>query len=193
MSRSRRLASALALAVATVACGHPELPSLGDVPAFALTERSEQPFGDADVRGHVWIADFIFTRCPDVCPLLTKRLAEVQAALAASSAAVRLVSITVDPGHDTPAVLRDYATAHGAGPNWMFLTGPRDQIGRLLTDGFHVAYGDDGPATGPLTHSDRFVLVDGRLRIRGYYHGNDPDDLRRLIADATTLATSPDA
>jgi len=191
--RPRRLAGLAAVVAVGLACGGPSLPLLGVVPGFTLVERSGRPFSDADVRGHVWIADFIFTRCPDVCPLLTKRMAEVQAALAKAPTPVTLVSISVDPAHDTTAVLQEYAIRHGAGPGWMFLTGERDRVAHLLTDGFHVAFGDDGPAAGPLTHSDRFVLVDGRLRIRGYYHGNDPDDVRRLIDDANALAKAPDA
>jgi protein SCO1/2 len=166
---------------------------LGDVPAFSLTERAGTPFTQDDVRGTVWIADFIFTRCPDVCPVLTSRMRELQRTLEGSDPAIGLVSISVDPAHDTPDVLKNYATGHNAGPGWRFLTGERDAVARLLRDGFHVAFADDGPATGPITHSDRFVLVDRTLRIRGYYHGSDPGDLRRLADDARRLATNPAA
>jgi protein SCO1/2 len=167
------------------------LPVLGDVPAFSLTERAGTPFTRDDVRGKVWIVDFVFTRCPDVCPALTARMRELQKTLARDAAPVELVSITVDPVHDTPEVLRDYAAVHGAAPGWRFATGPRDAIATLLKDGFHVAFADDGPETGPITHSDRFVLVDGRARIRGYYHGGDADDVARLAADARRLAADP--
>lgn len=190
MTLSRRLA-ALVLVATGVACNHPTLPTLGVVPAFSMTERSGRVVTERDLTGHVWIADFIFTRCPDVCPVLTQRMRSVQTALAGTATPVTLVSISVDPTHDTPEVLVRYATEHAAGDGWWFLTGARDAMARLLTDGFHVAFGDDGPAEGPLTHSDRFVLVDGHLRIRGYYHGNDPDDVARLVDDATALARSP--
>ncbi len=191
--RAPRRAGLLAVVLAGVACGGPTLPLLGVVPPFTLTERSGRPLGDADLRGHVSIVDFVFTRCPDVCPLLTKRMAGVQAAVADAASPILLVSISVDPGHDTPEVLRTYADANGAGSRWFFLGGGRDAVMALLRDGFHVAYGDDGPAAGPITHSDRFVLVDGRLRIRGYYHGSDPEDVDRLVADARALARRPDA
>ena len=171
-----------------MACGSPTLPTLGVVPAFSLTERAGTALTQDDLRGKVWVADFIFTRCPDVCPVLTSRMRDLQKTLDAKRADVTLVSISVDPGYDTPEVLRAYATAHGAGPGWHFVTGPRDAIARLLRDGFHVAFADDGPATGPITHSDRFVLVDAELRIRGYYHGSDPEDLARLADDARHLA-----
>ena len=170
------------------ACGSPALPTLGVVPEFRLTERAGTPVTQADLRGKVWVADFIFTRCPDVCPMLTSRMRDLQKTLDAAKADVTLVSISVDPGYDTPDVLKSYATAHGAAPGWLFVTGERDAIQGLLKDGFHVAFADDGPPSGPITHSDRFVLVDPELKIRGYYHGSDPADLERLADDARHLA-----
>jgi protein SCO1 len=184
----RRLALALAAAVAMAtgsACRRAEpLPVLGTVPPFTLTERSERSVGAEDLRGSVWVADFVFTRCPDVCPLLSTRMSSLQEPLATGDDPVRLVSVSVDPVHDTPAVLATYAGHYRAGPNWLFLTGARDAVASLLRDGFRVAFADDGPPTSPITHSDRFVLVDRQLRIRGYYHGNDRTDLDRLIVDA---------
>jgi len=160
------------------------------MPPFRLTTDRDTPFTQDDLRGKVWVANFIFTRCPDVCPVLTARMRDLQKALVEGSAAVSLVSFSVDPGHDTPDVLRTYAASHGAGPGWDFVTGPRDAIARLLQEGFHVAFADDGPPAGPITHSDRFALVDRELRIRGYYHGSDPEDLRRLTDDARRLAAT---
>src|SRR5205823_5468628 len=87
--------------------------------------------------------------------------------------------------------LRDYATRAGAGPGWLFVTGSRDALTTLLRDGFKVAWADDGPPTSPITHSDRFVLVDRDLRIRGYYHGTDPADVARLGRDAAALLGTP--
>ena len=120
--------------------------------------------------------------------MLTSRMRDLQKTLDAAKADVTLVSISVDPGYDTPDVLKSYATAHGAAPGWLFVTGERDAIQGLLKDGFHVAFADDGPPSGPITHSDRFVLVDPELKIRGYYHGSDPADLERLADDARHLA-----
>jgi protein SCO1/2 len=113
-------------------------------------------------------------------------MADLQKALAGEPA-IQLVSISVDPTHDTPAILRDYAAQAGANNDWLFLTGPRDQVASLLKDGFKVAYADDGPAEAPITHSDRLVLVDRERRIRGYYHGREAEDLARLTHDAQTL------
>ncbi len=187
--RRYRVALAGALIVAVVlGCRRAEpLPVLGTVPPFTLTERSERPVSATDLLGSVWVADFVFTRCPDVCPLLSTRMASLQQPLATGDDPVRLVSVSVDPAHDTPPVLAAYAERYRAGPDWLFLTGPRDAVAGLLRDGFRVAFADDGPPTAPITHSDRFVLVDRQLRIRGYYHGNDRADVDRLISDARAV------
>jgi protein SCO1/2 len=169
------------------------LPVLGTVPPFSLTERHGTTVTAADLAGHVWIADFVFTRCPDICPVLSTRMAALQDKVTGPDSSVRLVSISVDPLHDTPDVLAAYAEHYRAGPSWLFLTGSRDAVAALLHDGFRVAFDDTGPAVSPITHSDRFVLVDRRLQIRGYYHGNDPADLARLVADATRLRDDPAA
>jgi len=178
---------AVALAVVGVGCGGASLPILGTVPPFALTERAGSPLRSDDLAGHVWVADFVFTRCPDFCPALTSRFARLQDRLGAAADPVRLVSFSVDPTHDTPEVLQGYATRAGARTGWFFVTGPRDTVAAILRDGFHVAYADDGPPATPITHSDRFVLIDRTLHIRGYYHGTDEADVDRLVRDATAL------
>jgi protein SCO1/2 len=183
---ARTIALLLVLGAPLLACRGAELPILGTVPDFALTERSGSAVRAQNLAGSVWIAGFIFTRCPDVCPALTARMADLQKALVGSEE-IALVSFSVDPTHDTPEVLRAYAERAGAKGHWLFLTGPRDDLASLLTDGFHVAFADDGPAEAPITHSDRLVLVDRELRIRGYYHGRDAEDLARLTRDATHL------
>ena len=163
------------------------MPVLGTVPPFALTERGGGAVRSEDLAGQVWIADFVFTRCRDFCPALTGRFARLQHQLDVATNRVRLVSFSVDPTHDTPEVLQRYATRAGAGPGWLFVTGPHDTVAALLREGFHVAYADDGPPSSPITHSDRFVLVDRELHIRGYYHGTDDADVARLVRDAAAL------
>jgi len=193
VGRAARLALAALLLIGAGACRHAPLPVLGTVPSFDLVERAGTPLRAGDLAGTVWVADFIFTRCPDFCPALTARMAELQTALAPRPGGLRLVSFSVDPEHDTPDVLRAYAARAGARDGWLFATGPRDRVASLLRDGFHVAYADDGPPTTPITHSDRLVLVDPALRIRGYYHGTDADDVHRLIRDARALAAEAPA
>lgn len=176
-----------ALLAAGIGCGgSASLPVLGQVPEFRLVDRDGEPFGSADLAGRPWVAAFIFTRCPDVCPAVSAEMKRVQAGLS-GDAATPLVSFSVDPAYDTPERLAEYAIRFEAKPRWHFLTGNRDDIAHLLMDGFKVAFADTGPATSPITHSDRLVLVDGERRIRGYYHGRAQEDVDRLIADAKRL------
>lgn len=187
---ARRLGVALVV-VALTGCGREPLPVLGTIPDFTLTERAGTPVTARDLAGHIWVADFIFTRCPDVCPVLSARMSSLRKALAATNAGVTTVSISVDPNHDTPEVLASYAAKFGADPDWLFLTGHRDAVSALLRDGFKVAFADGGPPTAPITHSDRFVLVDPELRVRGYYHGTDDADVQKLVDDLAALRAEP--
>lgn len=174
------------------------LPILGEVPAFELIERAGTPLAARDLAGRVWIADFVFTRCGGTCPMLSDRLAAFQRRLAAAGLEdVTAVSFTVDPEHDDPSVLRAYAARYGADPTrWLFATGPHAAIESLVRDGFRVSVAELPPgerdgAREPITHSDRFVLVDRQLRIRGYYHALDDDALVRLEADVRRLVDEP--
>jgi len=172
----------------------PGLPVLGTVPAFSLISSTGQPFSQAELSGQIWVADFIFTQCPGVCPVLSAQMARLQSTVQGpASDAVRLVSFSVDPVHDTPAVLHDYGERfHADGSRWLFVTGERDALYSLIGQGFHLAVADRPPdqnadGTGLITHSDRFVLIDRTLQIRGYYHGTDPDSVSHLLTDITTL------
>jgi protein SCO1/2 len=164
----------------------PEPPPLMDqAPAFTLTNRDGRAVRSQDLAGKPWIADFIFTRCPASCPLMTARMARLDQELARDHE-VRLVSISVDPEHDTPAVLERYAQSYKAPPRWLFLTGGKEEIYRLSRQGFKLGIdipppsGPGGPAVEPILHSTRFVLVDGQGRIRGYYDGIDEDSMKKL-------------
>jgi len=166
------------------------LPVIAPVPEFALIERSGEPFGLDNLRGKVWIADFIFTRCAGTCPIMTSRMAELQSLLAKKGFPdIRLVSFTVDPEYDTPEILRKYAEVHGASPEtWFFLTGPGDEIQELAVKGFRLsAATGSGNAEEPIIHSVRFVLVDGLARIRGYYDGTEEDSLEQILRDVRTI------
>src|SRR5690242_5381640 len=116
----------VSLTLALGACHKSEpLPRIAQVPAFALRDQDGRELGPDALRGKVWIANFMFTSCPDVCPLLTSKMAAVRQRLVADRAAVHYVSFSVDPAHDTPEVLKRYAIEHGADrADWSFLTGP---------------------------------------------------------------------
>lgn len=167
---------------------------LATLPAFSLTSSEGQVRSQADLKGKVWVADFIFTQCPGVCPLLTAHMARVQAALAHEGLNdVRLVSFSVDPAHDAPAVLQEYAQRHRADlRSWWFLTGDRDSLYTLISKGFLLAVAERSPDPQAetqelITHSDRFVLVDRDLQIRGYYRPLEEDGLQRLLTDLRRL------
>ncbi len=169
----------------------PALPPLGTLPAFELTERRQAPLRLDDLRGKVWVADFMYTSCVEICPLQSAEMARLQAAFA-DHADLRLVSISVDPERDTPVVLSAYAEKFQADPErWLFATGEPDAVARLAQEGFRLSAAsyaptDDG-ADHTFIHSNRFVLVDRQGRIRGYYRSTDPDDLVRLRRDLAVL------
>jgi protein SCO1/2 len=166
------------------------LNQYGSVPDFSLTERNGGAVGLAQLRGKIWVADFIYTTCTDTCPLQTAMMAKVQREYL-GKADLQFVSITVDPERDTPQVLAQYADKHRAdAARWYFLTGQRDRIMRLIQQGFHLAVMSapvDGGASGAIPHSPRFVLVDKEGRIRGYYDSRELDGLIRLKNDIDAL------
>ncbi|HEX7232101.1 MAG TPA: SCO family protein, partial [Candidatus Binatia bacterium] len=110
----------------------------GSVPEFTLTERDGSVVGLQQLRGKIWVADFIYTTCTDTCPLQSAMLAKLQHQYSANPD-FQLVSFTVDPERDTPQALTTYATKFQAdGKRWYFLTGPKERIVRLVQDGFHL-------------------------------------------------------
>ncbi|MDQ6623433.1 MAG: SCO family protein [Verrucomicrobiota bacterium] len=166
--------------------GRRTIQDYGQVPAFQLTNQDGQPFGSAQLQGKIWIADFIFTSCPGPCPMISSRVAEMQRPLENSD--VHLVSFTVDPETDTPAVLRDYAARlHARAGRWDFLTGPANEIYDLTRNGFKLAVAPSGDTEGVPVHSTRAVLVDRHDTIRGYYDMTAPDAVTTLLADTSRL------
>jgi protein SCO1/2 len=165
------------------------LDRYGPTPEFSLVERSGKTVSANDLRGHVWIVDFIYTNCRDTCPLQTRAMAVLQSALQ-PYADFRSVSITVDPLTDSPALLSRYADRHSAdSERWLFLTGEIREIRRIVQDGFRLSAAPvEGQNPGPVVfHSARFVLVDRDGEIRGYYDSNDPQAMRRIRKDARQL------
>lgn len=168
------------------------LRAFGRVPPFSLTERSGRRVALSDLRGKIWIANFIYTNCPDTCPLQSAQMKGLQTEFA-NDEELRLVSITVDPERDTPKVLNEYAKRFGANPErWLFLTGEKEAIYRLAQQGFRlgaaeIPYRQRPPSGATHTHSPRFVLIDRNSEIRGYYASTDADALRRLRRDLRTL------
>jgi len=162
------------------------ISSYGSVPEFELTNQDGKNFGSRDLRGKVWIADFIYTTCPGPCPMISNRMAELQEPLKKTD--VHMISFSVDPAKDTPQVLRGYAEKLGAEPGrWDFLTGPQSTIYNLSRNGFKLAVSDGSEEKGLPVHSTRMILVDRRGTIRGYYDAIEADAVTKLVADTTHL------
>ena len=166
------------------------LQRYGSVPPFSLIERSGKTTTLADLRGTIWIADFIYTTCQDTCPMQTAEMAQLQEQLK-DRAGLKLVSFSVDPEKDTTEVLSRYANRYKAdSQRWLFLTGPKEEIGRLVQEGFRlsaVALSSGGKKDSVIMHSPRFVLIDKQAEIRGYYDSRDQQALERLKKDVATL------
>jgi cytochrome oxidase Cu insertion factor (SCO1/SenC/PrrC family) len=161
-------------------------PVIGQVPDFSLTERSGQTVRLGDLRGKVWIVDFVFTRCAGPCSLMTHQMAELQKRIG-EARDVRLVTITVDPERDTPEVLREYADMYGASKtNWFFLTGDKEKIFTLIRKGFMLIVDEDDKETlesggHAILHSTKFVVVDTQGRIRGTFDGTNVEEMNNLL------------
>jgi cytochrome oxidase Cu insertion factor (SCO1/SenC/PrrC family) len=167
------------------------LPDYGPVANFQLTDQSGKPFGLKDLKGGLWLADFIFTRCSGPCPLITAKMAELQKDFT-DRPDLRFVSFSVDPAHDTPEVLSRYAETYGADPRrWRFLTGETQKIYDLVLKSFHLAVqANASPDQKPgeqVIHSLHFVLVDRDGRVRGYYTSTDAAALAKLREDINRL------
>lgn len=165
------------------------------VGAFELVERSGRKVTNKDLEGRPWVASFLFTRCTGPCPRVAGTLRALQSRLEKSS--VRIVTFSVDPEWDTPAVLRQYAADFGADPErWLFLTGDEKAIHELSRTGFLSAAERAPPgAAAPgeaVSHSTRLVAVDGKGRVRGFFAGESQEDLDRLVAALARLEDERD-
>jgi len=181
------------LVCAVAGCkGGKDLPDLGGVPPFAMADQAGKPFTNETVRGKPWAAAFVFTRCPSVCPRVTKVMREVQVRAKDAKVDLRLVSFSVDPDNDTPEVLRRYATEYGADlATWSFVTGDSKSVRETAEKGFKIAVEgspDPSKADFGLTHGTQLVLVDPEMRIRGYYTTADEQARQNLVNDARGLA-----
>lgn len=156
------------------------------LPDFSLTNQNGVPLTLSDLQGKIWVADFIFTNCVTICPLMTDKMARLQEEFARD--AVYFVSFSVDPERDTPEVLSRYAAHYGADLNgWSFLTGEKGAIYQLAHEGFNLSTGHQG---SDILHSTRFVLIDRGGRVRGYYDSRNKEVLQQLRHDIRILLRS---
>jgi protein SCO1/2 len=182
IARACSLLAVLPAALLLDGCRSRQLPLYSTVSQFQLTAQDGTSFNSQSLQGSVWIAEFFFTNCTGPCPRMNSRLRHIEKTFAGQND-LKIVSMTVDPARDTPAVLAAYARKFSAEPGrWFFLTGPLAELNRLCRNVFLL-----GDITGDLNHSTRFVLVDRQSRIRGFYQSNDSDSMKQLISDIRLL------
>ena len=166
--------------------------TFGSVAEFAFPERSGETVTGETLRGAPYIVSFFFARCAGPCPKLLGNVARLQERLPEGSP-VKLVSITVDPKHDTPEYLATYANNFSADPEqWLFLSGTEDAIFGLMRQSFHLALevlpDKDAVMGMEITHDTRLVVVDGEGQVRGYYDGESDTEIDKALERALYLA-----
>ncbi len=191
----RRLLLILALIALATGCkksAAEDLPATGKIGEFSLRDQSGKTFTNADLRGKVWVAAFMFTRCPTVCPRMMRIMKKLQDQAKAGDVPLHLVSFSVDPENDTPDVLLAFAKKYDADlDSWSFLTGDYETVKRTSVEGFKMALeGTAKPDASDfgILHGSHLVLVDKEMRIRGFYPTKTEENLGKLLADAKSLA-----
>ena len=153
--------------------------------ATPLTDSHGKSFSFSQLKGQVWVIDFIFTTCGSICPVMTKNLSGVFN-IYRDYSNLHFVSVSVNPDFDTPEVLTKYAQKNKIDTSrWHFLTGPREVIQDLAVGAFKI-----GSVEEPIFHSPSFVLVDKNGTIRGYYEGTNALSVQSLINDLAVLLRS---
>jgi protein SCO1/2 len=173
------------------------LPVLIQIDPFSLVDQHGKKVELSDLRGKVWVADFIFTGCQSACPMLSSRMHSLQTFVEdrekklGHALPVLLVSFSVDPEVDTPAKLTEYAARFGADDRrWLFLTGSLAEMNRAVTGSMKIPFQKGGADTSAfdVMHGEHLVLVDGKGRIRGYFDA-DPEGMSRLEGAIESLAS----
>lgn len=144
------------------------------VPDFSFVNQDGDTITNQDYLGKVYIVEFFFTTCPSICPVMSRNLVTLQDEFKGSTD-FAIASFTIDPEHDTPKVLKEYAQNYGVtNPDWHFLTGDRQKIYELANTGFGIYANEDETVAGGFAHSGLFALIDkeGYVRSRLDKHGN---------------------
>lgn len=154
---------------------------------FSLINQLGDTVTQKDLAGKIYVADFFFTTCQSICPKMTNQLSRVAAAYS-DNPKIMLVSHTVDPETDSVAVMKAYADANGINPKqWLMLTGDKKEIYKLARKSYFVVI-DEPSLEGPdFIHTENFVLVDSKKRLRGFYDGTSKEEVDKLIGDIESL------
>jgi len=156
------------------------------IPFWSFTNQNNETVSSQDYENKIYIADFFFTHCPGICPELLESLKFVQQEL--KDTEVSIISHTVDPKNDTPERLQWYVNKNNIDThNWTFLTGIQQEIYELGVNGYLVPNQEDALAPGGFLHSEKFMLIDKKKRIRGFYNGRDKASIKQLLEDVRIL------
>ncbi len=161
--------------------------TIGD---FAFVNQDSLTISQENIENKVFVAEYFFTTCTNICPIMNKQMQRIYEKYK-SQEDFRILSFTVDPEVDTVAQIKRYAEEHGAGSNWHFLTGKKEELYALARKSFFVLKPAEaenvGDAGSDFIHTNNFVLVDKKRRIRGYYDGTSPTSVDSLMIDIGKL------
>lgn len=174
-----------------------KLLTIGPAPKFELTNQNNVKISNETYKGKVYVLEFFFTTCPSICPKMNMSMLEIEKTFFGNPN-FGIVSITIDPKHDTPQVLKDHAKLLGVkSSTWNFLTGDREVIMDLSNKGFNLYAGENSKVSGGFEHSGLFALIDkdGNIRCRKddfgnpniYYDGLDKKGVRDIQEDIKIL------
>lgn len=159
---------------------------------FKFKSHLDKDFSSDELKGKLYVASFIFTRCQTICPRMTSQVKRIQE-FYKNNSEVKLVSFTVDPYYDTPSVLKDYAKSYEVmDDKWIFLTGSKEEIYQLAKKDFKINALEDANNPEEFIHSDKLILVDWFGRIRGYYDGTNLKEVNRLQKEILVLFEQSD-
>ncbi|MFY0625707.1 MAG: SCO family protein [Reichenbachiella sp.] len=160
---------------------------LHQVAPFAFYNQDSLVVNNDSFKDKIYIADFFFTSCPTICPVMKKQMLKVYDKYL-NNDTISILSHTIDPEYDNISVLKTYANALGVeSPKWNFVTGKQEDIYDIAESSYMVTAGEDNEAPGGYIHGGAFILVDPNRRIRGVYDGTNEDQVNVLLSDIDWL------
>jgi protein SCO1 len=157
------------------------------IPDFTFINQDSATITNQTYKGKIYVTDFFFTTCPTICPVMKKQMLRIYDKYKENSK-VGILSHSIDPRHDSVAVLREYAKRLGVTGNmWNFVTGEKEKIYNIGEKFYYVTAGEDSTAAGGIIHSGAFILVDTKRRVRGIYDGTKEQEVTKLLKDMDVL------
>ncbi len=157
------------------------------IPPFSFLNQDGISITNASLKGKIYVADFFFITCPTICPIMKREMLRVYEKFKGNPNII-LISHTIDPEHDTLALLKDFCTRMGSdGKQWMFLTGEKEKIYEIAEKGYYSTALADSTEPGGFIHSGGFILVDKQQHVRGIYDGTETEEVDQLIKDMDIL------